>query len=357
MIRVLQVIDNMDIGGMESMLMNYYRHIDHKNVQFDFLLSNKGRCRFENEIKKMGGRVYKVTPRRKNFLKNKKELSAFFNSHKYKIVEIHQGVTYLLPLRLAKKHKTKTIIIHNHGIDKKYKNGLYNCFRKKFLIPYIEKSANVFFACSDSVLSDLFSKTIISQNKYHIIRNAIDVDAFAYNEEKRRKVREELRVVNKNVVGHIGNFTYPKNQSFIIEIARKLPDYVFVLVDDGKLFETCKKGSPKNTIFCGSLDDVKDIMQAFDVFILPSLWEGLPLVAVEAQAAGLPVLLSNSVSNETKMTSNVSFLPLEVDSWAEAIRGVRNSSRKIDVSNIKQNGYDVNVEAKKLELIYLNYAS
>ena len=354
MIRVLQVLGNMNIGGMESMLMNYYRNIDRSVVQFDFLLSDRGKCFYEDEIKALGGHVYKVTPRRKNPLKNRREMVDFFKNSDYDIIEIHQGVTYLLPLKLAKKFNIKNIIVHNHGVDSKYKSGLYDLFRKKIVIPYIAKTATAFFACSKLVLADLFSDEIIKNNKYTIVNNAIDVGKYQYNKNVRDKKRAELKAGDKYVVGHVGNFTYPKNQEFIMEIAKQTPVYMYVLIGDGKYLDSCKSQNVKNVIFCGARSDVNELMQAFDVFILPSRWEGLPLVAIEAQAAGLPVLLSENVSREAKLTDDVEFLPLDLRRWVEVINELKSYHRKDNCDSIKERGYDCSEEAYKLEKNYSN---
>lgn len=352
MIRVLQIIDNMDIGGMESMLMNYYRNIDRNKVQFDFLISDKGECFYENEIRQMGGCVFKVTPRRKNPIANRKEMIKFFNLHKYEIVEIHQGVTYLLPLRLAKRNNINNIIIHSHGVDEKYKRGIYDIFRRKVVIPYIAKTATEFFACSKLVLSDLFNEDILKRKRYTIINNAIDVKKYAYNIAIRKKIRKQLAVGDGLVVGHVGRFHRQKNQEFIIELAKKMPECVFVLVGDGESMDEYKKKELKNVIFCGQCDNVNEIMQAFDIFILPSRWEGLPLVAIEAQAAGLPILLSDAVSREAKITENVRFLPLQLERWMEAINDFKHYNRKENSEIIKKNGYDCKKEAAVLEKKY-----
>ncbi len=359
MIRVLQVLGNMNIGGMESMLMNYYRDIDKNKVQFDFLLSDRGKCFYEDEIKALGGHVYKVTPRRKNPLKNRKEMINFFKNNNYDIVEIHQGVTYLLPLKLAKKSGAKNIIVHSHGVDEKYKNGLYDIFRKKVVIPYIAKTATDFFACSDLVLRDLFNEKIIKDKKYTIVRNAIDVEKYKYNKKNREKIRTQLFIDNNSfVIGHVGRFHYQKNQEFIIELAKKMPNCKFVLVGGGDddVLNELKERSPENVIFYGLCNNVNEIMQAFDVFILPSRWEGLPLVAVEAQAAGLPVILSDAVSREAKLTDDVKFLPLELEKWIKTIGGFKSYHRKDNYDSIKKCGYDCESEAKILEDKYLKMA-
>lgn len=358
MVRVLQIIDNMDIGGMETMLMNYYRNMDRKKVQFDFLIFNVDKCFYEDEIRMLGGRVYKIASRRKNLVKNRMELEIFFKKNKYDIVEIHQGVTYLLPLKLAAKYNIRNIIVHNHGVDEKYKKGLYNIFRKKIVVPYIARTATEFFACSKLVLSDLFDGDIIKGKKYVVVNNAIDVEKYMYDARTRIKMRRQLGLGDeKNIVGHVGRFHYQKNHRFIMALAAKMPEYMFVLVGDGELLEKYKMEKSENVIFLGQRSDINEIMQVFDVFILPSHWEGLPLVAVEAQAAGLPVLLSQNVSREAKITNDVVFLPFNFSKWKNTIMKYSRYARKNNCEVVKDAGYDCAFEAKNLEKRYLEMAN
>ena len=352
MLRVLQIINNMDIGGMETILMNYYRNINRKRIQFDFLIFNENKCFYEKEINMLGSKIYRVVPRNKNVLKNREELAAFFKTHHYEIVEIHQGVTYLLPLKLASKNKVKNIIIHNHGVDNKYKKGLYNLFRKYYVIPFISKYATNYVACSNIVLSDLFSADIINNKKYLIVNNAIDVDPFSYNEGIRNRIRKELGIGEERVVGHIGRFHIQKNQEFIIKLAKIMPEYKFLLVGDGESLAALKKEASDNVIFYGQSQKPYEIIQAFDVFILPSRWEGLALVAIEAQANGLPTILSDNVSREAKVSDNVRFLPLEVDLWERTIRSMSSCPRTRNEKMVIKNGYNVKKEVCKLEKFY-----
>ena len=358
MIKVLQIIGNMDIGGMESMLMNYYRNMDRDKIQFDFLIFNKNKCVYEDEIERLGGRIYRITPLRKSIIKNRSEMKRFFKNHHYETIETHQGVACLFTLRLAKKYHTKNIIVHNHGIHKKYKSGIFNLFRKWYILPYIERNATAFFACSKSVLSDLFSRNIIRQKRYHIINNAVDVERFAFDNKERNIQRKRMKVDKKFVIGHVGNFTYPKNQIFIVEIARQMPELLFVLVGSGEYYDSCKKDAPENVLFYGQSEEVDSLMQMFDLFVLPSLWEGLPLVAIEAQVAGLPVLLSGVVSREAVISKEVEYLPLDIKSWVKGIERYANNAgdrvRQSCAGEAKKKGFDCKTEAKRLGKLYLS---
>ena len=352
-IRILQVIDNMDLGGMENMLINYYKKIDKNKFQFDFLLSNKSSCAHEEEIIKNGGKIFRITPRRINPIINRIEIERFFKQNKYDIIEIHQGVTYLLPLKMANKYKIRRIIIHNHGIDQKYKHGLYDIYRKKIIIPYIKKRATNFFACSEKVLGDLFDEKIIKNKNYYIINNVIDVEKYKQNNKTRNDIRRELGIRdNTCVVGHVGNFTYPKNQKFIIDISRQLKNYTFILVGDGKYYQQLKELAPKNVLFYGKTNEADIIMQSFDVFIMPSLWEGVPLAAIEAQAIGIKTLLSDKISTETIISKSTKRIQLNIDGWIKEIKRVHIGEREANSSLITKAGYNNAKEASKIEKIY-----
>lgn len=352
--RVLQVITSMNIGGMESIIMNMNRNM--KEVKFDFLLFDTGKKQFyEDEIKALGGNIYKVTPRRVDMLKNRKEMIDFFNTHHYDIIHIHQGITYLLPLKLAHKHKIKKIVIHNHGIDNKYKKGLFSIIRKLFILPYINSLATDFFACSELVVPELFTKKVIKNEKYRILNNAIDTNNYLYNEDVRNKIRNTLNLENEFVIGHVGKFDYQKNHEFIIELAKQLPDYKFLLVGTGPNFDRIKMIKPNNVILYGSSNKVYDLMQAFDVFILPSRWEGLPLVSVEAQASGLPLILSDKITKEADITGNITYLPIDdIDIWIKKIDSLKNFKRENKLRYIIDGGFDSKTEASKLEEFYMN---
>ena len=174
MIRVLQVIAGMNAGGMETMIMNYYRNLDRTKIQFDFLISEKEKCFYEDEINSLGGKIYRVTSRRTDIIKNRKELKQFFKKHKYKIAEFHQGITYYYPLKMAKKYGVSKRIIHNHGIDRKFLKK-FKIYNEVFAKRRISNLATNYFSCSEEVNNQLFSNKIIKQNTIEIIPNAIYV--------------------------------------------------------------------------------------------------------------------------------------------------------------------------------------
>ncbi len=367
MIRVLQVITSMNLGGMESIIMNINRKLDHQKVVFDFLLFDTGNKQYyEDEIKSYGGKIYKVTPRKSSIFKNKKEMNDFFRNNHYDIIHIHQGITYLLPLKLAKKYGIKNRIIHSHGVDGKYKKGLFNIIRKKIILPYINSLANIRFACSNLILNELFTDKVIENKDYKIINNCIDSNKFLYDYKLRNKVRNELDLKDEIVIGHVGRFTNQKNHEFIVNVFKKYNEYnnnsKLLLVGNGYNIDNIKNlvtmlNLEDKVIFYGESDKVNELMQAFDLFIMPSRWEGLPLVTIEAQASGLPLLVSEAISKEANITGNVNYLSLSdsYEIWANKIDEIlKNYKRENTYDLIVKGNYDSTVEVKKLEEFYIN---
>lgn len=366
MIRVLQVINNMDVGGMETMLMNYYRNIDRKKIQFDFLIFNKKPCLHEDEIKKLGGKIYKLTSRRKNFIKNKIEVKKFFKTHKYDIVEFHQGITYYYPLKMSKKYEVKNRIIHNHGIDQKLLKRL-RLYNNLFAKRRISNLANYYFTCSKEIENNLFSDRVIKNKEIILINNAIDLEKFKYSNENRNKIREEFNINDDSIlIGHVGKFDYQKNHLFLLqifyEISKLDANIKFMLVGKGVLENQIREKIKEfklddKVIITKDRKDVNKIMSALDYFVFPSLFEGLPLVLIEAQASGVPIFMSDTINKNAKQIDNgeIISLNLEPKEWASIILNYKSSIRRNDAFNLmKETDFNINKGAKKLENIYLN---
>lgn len=357
---VLQVIAGLHAGGMESMIMNYLRNLDRDKIQMDFLVYSD-RSHYDAEVESLGSKIYRVTSRRQNPLKNYREIDSFFDLHKeYKIVHIHQGITYFKPLISAYKHNIPVRIVHSHGIDINYRKK-YKWFYQNYAMPNIKKWATHYFACSMSAASELFLPDIISQ--VYLQHNAVNTEKFIFNKEKRIEIRKKLGIGSQYVLGHVGRFHYQKNQEFLIDIfssvLKKNKDSLLLLVgggdDETKIKEKVSRlGLEKNVLFLGVRNDIPDLMQAMDIFVLPSLFEGLPVVGVEAQAAGLPCIFANTITTETAITENCEFLDLAnpLDLWADKILSYRNFSRENMYDDIIKQGYDIKTEAKKIEKFY-----
>ncbi len=369
MIRVLQVIAGMNAGGMETMIMNYYRNLDRSKIQFDFLISEKEKCFYEDEINNLGGKIYRVTSRRTDIIKNRKELKQFFKEHKYKIAEFHQGITYYYPLKMAKKYGVSKRIIHNHGIDRKFLKKL-KIYNEIFAKRRISNLATNYFSCANEVNNQLFSNKIIKENNIEIIPNAIDIEKFEYNIKNRKEIREELKIdENTKIYGHIGTFTYPKNHNFLIDIYEKIhkveTNSKLILIGEGALKEEIKnkvkeKKLQENVIFLEIRQDVYKVLSAMDYFIFPSIFEGVPLTLIEVQANGIPIAMSDSISKEATISNNCFRLPLnDKEKW---IKKIVNSKEEATEQRIKRNEeirqtkFNIKLQAKNLEKIYLKYA-
>lgn len=354
-------------GGVEAILLNYYRHIDKNKIQFDFICDEDSNTSIipVKEIEDMGGRVIMCPPYQKVF-KYQKFMINLFKKNKYKIVHSNINTLSVFPLRAAKKAGVPVRIAHSHSTSnpKEWKKNLI----KNILRPFSKKYANVYFACSELAGRYLFGNKTFDEGKVTIINNAIDVEKFVYNEDIRKKVRNELKEKCKSeinddtlIVGHIGRFVKQKNHEFLIyifnEIYKRKENSVLVLVGQGPLQKEIEEkvnnlGLQNRVLFLGQRNDANELYHAMDVFVLPSLYEGLPVVGVEAQAAGLLCKLSNAMTKETKILDTTNFIDLNLPAevWAEKIiEDYEKFERKNVSKEFENNGFNIKKEAKKLE--------
>lgn len=355
--RVLQVVTNMDRGGLETMLMNYYRHIDRTKVQFDFLTHRQERAAYDDEIEALGGRIYRLprlVPWSKSYLS---ELNRFFDEHpEYKIIHVHQDCLSSVILKAAAKHDVPVRIAHSHSAnqDKNIKYPIKLWYKRK-----IPRHATHLFACGKEAGDWMFSGA-----QYQIVNNAIDAAAYTYDADKRGELRRQLVLADELVIGHVGNFTQPKNHPFLLEIftalLKKEPNAVLLLVGGGEEMSQIREKAQKLGIaehvhFLGVRSDVADLMQAMDVFVFPSLYEGLGIALIEAQAAGLPCVVSDTIPHEAYLTDLVDSesLSAPVEKWAEKILEKRAIPRTDRRAEIAARGFDITTEAVKLQEFYL----
>lgn len=366
MIRILHSVSNMDRAGIETMLMNYYRNIDRNEIQFDFLCNKKKIGDYDGEIKKMGGRIYRtpgLNPLK--FFKYKKYMKKLFETHpEYKIIHAHNGPFAVYSLYCAKKANIPTRIFHGHNtgfpIDIKLPLKLFCKSRIKFCIT--EK-----WACGKEAVKFYFGNKTYKNGDFKIIHNAIDIQKFTFNSEIRNRIRNEYDLIDKTVIGHVGRFSPIKNHSFIIKLfekySHKNENSVLILIGDGedknKIHDlVVKNGLSEKVLFLGNISNVNEWYQAFDLFILPSINEGLPVVGVEAQAAGLPCLFSSTVPNEIDITHNCRFLSLSdsMESWCNEMSNILKSTVRKNVDKlIVSGGYDIKNECKKIVGLYRDF--
>lgn len=364
-IRVLHENVIMDPGGIETLLMNIYRHIDREKVQFDFMVHRSNYAFYDKEIEQLGGRIYR-TPKFCPFPKQYSEYicgmrRVIYQHPEYKIIHAHSELN-LWPLKIAKEMGVPIRIAHSH--NSKTKINLKYCF---FLYERanIRKYCTDMFMCSKDAGEWSFGKQALTNNEAILIKNGIETDKFDYNENIRKQVRDEFGLNNKLVVGHVGRFMEQKNHKFLIEVFKAIHELnsntVLMLVGDGKLFDSINKlaidlGIYNSVIFLKKRNDVNRLMQAMDIFVFPSLWEGLGIVAVEAQTAGLPVFISDAIPSEVVLTDNVFITPLKLSAkaWAEKILSISlTHERKSHKNEIAKAGYDICNTAQLLQNFYL----
>lgn len=364
-IRVLHVIGIMNRGGAETMIMNLYRHIDRSKVQFDFVENSREPAAFDEEILSLGGRIYRCPHYNgKNHFTYVKWWNDFFKAHpkEYPIVHGHLGSTASIYLSVAKKYGAYAIAhSHSSGTDHSLHAKLYQ------IMSYNTRNvADYFFACSEVAGKDRFGSKVTSGSHYAVLNNAIDVNRFSYNPSVRNAVRDELGIGQiQLVVGHIGRYTKEKNHEFILKIFSELKkmdsNARLLMVGDGKLrthiMQMAEQASlSSDVIFTGVRSDVERLVQAMDVFVLPSLYEGLPVTMVEAQAAGLPCIISDKVPPECILTEglvDIMTLSASPEAWAEKILAKRAIPRTDRRAEIAAHGFDITTEAVKLQEFYL----
>lgn len=359
-IKVLHILQRMEAGGTQALLMNIYRKIDRNKVQFDFLVEYPDKQFYDDEIKQLGGKVYYSTVREDlNIPKFTKLLKKILKDNpSYKIVHVHTYSIGYFCLKAAKEMGVPIRIAHSHNNetvhDSKY---LFKLALQKIYTIH----ATDLFACSAEA-----GKYLFKDKPFRVLKNAIDSQQFIANENKRREVRQELGLENKFVVGHVGRLHPQKNHDFLIdvfaEIKKKKPDAELILVGTGPLEEKVRskvadKGLTESVQFLGNRKDMDRVYQAMDIFVFPSLFEGLGIVAIEAQAAGVPIVCSEGLPPETDITPIYRKLMLNdgAEKWAEvAIEMAQSSKAHTNMQKyIIDAGFDMNAAAKNMEEYYL----
>lgn len=362
----------MNRGGIESQIMNMYRKIDRSKYQFDFLVTRDEKGIFDEEIKHLGGKIHKIPSVKKvGLYKFTKCIDSFFLKHKeYKIVHCHMNTWSGLFLNIAKRHQVPVRIAQSHTAQQGHKNltgkAIAENIFKNFMKKFIEKGATHYWAVGREAGEWLFG-TNIAQTKMKLFPNAKDLNLYEYKPCERNRLRKELGISSDTILlGHVGSFTPVKNHTFLINLICYLKkegiNSKLCLVGEGPLSKDVKKqvstlGLSNEVVFTGLRNDVDKLMSAFDVLILPSHFEGMPNVVIEAQAASLPCLISNNITREVDMGMEIlKFISLSAPEklWLEPIVNLKGIKRPVDSSNISNRGYDINSQVKWLENFYEN---
>ena len=358
MIRVLQCVNNMHRAGLETMLMNYYRHIDRNKIQFDFLTHRPTRSEYDDEIEDLGGKVY-YAPRLypQNYPAYFRYMKRFFIEHpEYRIIHSHIDAMSYLPLMAAKKAGVPIRIAHSHNtsIDKDSKYLMKEAFR--WQLPHV---ATDYLACGTEA-----GKFLFGNRDFQVIPNAIDTSGFRFSIETRDAVRRSLGIENAFVIGCVGRLTAQKNISFLINVFREIckvdPNSVLLVIGGGNEENelqalTKKLGISERVMFLGIRSDVNDLYQAMDVFVMPSLFEGLPVVGIEAQFSDLHCVFSSSITREVSISEKAHFVSLErsYSDWASYILRLKRVVGDRN-PNFQCQRYDIEQAKDVLEQYYLN---
>lgn len=356
-LRILHILTSLDMGGIETLLMNYYRTLDRDFIQFDFLLHRDGEFSYTKEIIKMGGKIFHVSNYDPLSIKYHKDLNEFFMRHsqEYDIVHCHLNCLSAIPLMYAKKYSIKVRIAHSHIILSGF--SLKNTY-KKFARLFIPLFANYFCACGEDA-----GKWMFLNRKFTVIKNAIDINKFIDSQNMRKEYRSRYKIENKIVLGNVGRNTLQKNQTFLLyllkELIAKNDKYMLVIVGSGVERENLILLSKElqvenNVIFIEPQYDIYNIYAMFDWFLFPSIYEGLGIVAIESQASGIRTLCSTNVPQEVKITKLVKFMNLQLNEWKNTILKDEHISDVDIINEITAAGYNIRVESKKLYELYIN---
>lgn len=353
--KVLNVVSNLSqTNGVSSYVMNYYSNFSN-NIDMDFLVLMDLNKEYYSKIKK--NNIYEIFyNKKKNIFEYIKRMDNFFKEHSdYDIVHCQVANLGLFPLYFAKKHKIKVRIIHSHATSSA--DNFLKKIRNNLILIFVKKLATHYFACSKAA-----GKSMFGNKEFKVIENAISFDDFKYNEDKRLKIRKELKIDNKYVVGHIGRLSEQKNQRLLIkvfaEMLKKEKNVVLLLIGSGPYEERLKKQVreleiEKEVLFLGRRSDVKDLYQAMDCFVLTSFFEGLPVTGIEAQVAGLPCVFSDTITDEVKISEKTKFVSLSasLEEWADTILKNISTDRN---QKMLDKAYNIKYATDNLEKIYFS---
>lgn len=362
-IRIVHNIASLHLGGSQAFVMNMYRNIDRSKVQFDFVVTPETKEGFYDEITNLGGKIFSC-PRYKgtNHIQYNKWWDDFFNEHpENKVIHGHVRSTASIYLKIAKRHGLVTIA-HSHSTSNG--NGISAIVKRIMQLP-IRKQADYLFACSDKAGKWLYGEKAITQQNYYMIPNGVDLKRFEFDVNKRNQMRMTLGIKkDMMILGHIGRLSTPKNHKFLLNVFNKYhkinSNSKLLLVGDGELFDCIKEHIDKlnisdAVIMTGSKQNTEDYYQVMDIFVFPSLWEGLPVSVVEAQANGLQCLISDVITHDVDLTDLIQYLPLDEELWLGAIVEAHKKKRMgLTNENIQRlQPFDALTVANKLQEFYL----
>lgn len=358
--RILQVISTLEQGGTEAVVLNYFSNMEKDKIAYDFLViwgEKKGF--YEDFLISKGCKIFKMKNPPSKFFAHGKELKEFFKREKYDVVHIHamSALRYRVA-KAAKKSGVKTVIYHSHSSSNEK-----HLFFHKLLKNRINKWCDFKFACSNLAGKYMY------KGDFKVINNAVDTEHFSFNADYRIELRSKYGLENKFVIGNIGRLTQLKNQLFLLNVSKFIKkyrdDFIIFCVGEGNMRSELQNfananGLKDNLILAGTVgNEVYKYYSMFDVLAFPSLYEGLSMVLMEAQSNGLPIVASNTITEENAVTNNFQFMPIDentanYDEWAKTICNLKNKRMDNNVARVADSGFDIKKEAKKLQDFYLS---
>jgi len=353
--RVLHIVSSMERGGAETLIMNIYRHIDREKVQFDFITHSDEQGDFDQEIKEMGGKIFRISSLGSSGpIHYLKSLIKVMSSNKYIAIHAHTDFQSGFPALAAKICKINHRICHSHS-NNWLKNGFKGLLMLKVLQMLIKMSATKLCSCSEEAASFLYGRY---SNGVHILKNGIDINEFlAVDKKAKDQILEELQIsMDVKIIGHVGRFSESKNHLFLLKVLKQMvekdPSYIALLVGDGPLRQTIeleveRLGLDKHVRFLGVRSDIPKLMKVFDVFLFPSKFEGFGIVLLEAQCAGIPCIVADTVPKSTDMELGlVTYLPLEEDllRWSNSIENsfkIEKPNKILILNNLSKLGFNI----------------
>lgn len=363
--RILQIIDGLNPGGSQAVVMNLYRNIDRERFQFDFIISHKEQDFFQEEIESLGGKVYYIPKLNlSNLRRYRRCWNDFYREHPYKVVHSHVRSTASIDLSIAKKHGAFTVA-HSHNTS----NGKGPLVPVKWLMQLpLRRIADCCAACSLESGKWLFGRGVTGSGKFIVISNGIDCERYKFDEGKRDEMRESLGASGQFVIGHVGRLAYPKNHRFLIDLFSRLSSeekgMKLLIVGGGELRAELENqvkslSLSDSVVFTGSVGNTDDYMQAMDLLVFPSHYEGLPVTLVEAQCIGLRCLVSDVITEEVYLTNNIEALSTtanSIEEWAEKVKEIAVSASCADRGKgyevVRDSKFNVKKSVKELEKIY-----
>ena len=358
--KIAHIVGKLKAGGVESVVFSYLRAMDRKGLEIDVLYDSDSTVEPPKDLSDFGIGFIKIPPYQ-SLAEYSKEIKRLCREKHYDIVHSHLNSLSVFPLRAAKRGGVRRRIAHNHTTSSKA-DGMRDTV-KRALRPFTKHYATNFAACSENSARWMFGDKAFYDGKVKIFNNAINIERFKFDSEAREDIRRSFSLGDSFVLLHVGRFVTTKNHPFIINIFEELlmikPDSKLLLVGDGDSYDEIKnlvstRGLSDSVKFCGVVSDIESYYSAADAFILPSFYEGLPVVAVEAEASGLPCIFSDNVTKECAVTPHVKFLPLSdgAAAWAKEVSEIGSCAREADNALMRDSKFNINMCSEDMRGYY-----